>query len=226
MKKLVYDEKYIPLKEYIDILKGNWDNNEDLRQLVRNRITYYGNDDDEADAMMQRVFNDYTSIVNEVKFRNGVYRPCGISTFGREIDWRMQRAATAEGSRRGDILATNCSPTPGSDKKGPTSVINSYCKLDFSKSPNGATLELKILPASVKGDNGIKALMGLAKSFCHKNGFYMHIDVVDSAMLIDAQKHPGNYRNLPVRVAGWSARFTTLSKDWQDMVIQRTQQIV
>ena len=78
----------------------------------------------------------------------------------------------------------------------------------------------------MKGKNGIDALAALMKTFRDKGGYYMHIDVVDTAMLIDAQKHPERYPNLPVRVSGWSARFTTLGKEWQDMVIQRTQQLV
>ena len=226
LKKLVFEENYIGLNHFVNILRHNWEGNEGLRRLVQNRFTFYGNDHAEADDMMKRVFDDYTSIVGRVKERNGLKRPCGISTFGREIDWRMARRATPEGSRVGDILATNCSPTPGSDRKGPTAVLNSYCKLDFTRCPNGATVELKVLPDSVKDENGIAALVALAKTFREKGGFYMHIDGVDSATLIDAQMHPEKYPNLPVRVAGWSARFTTLCKEWQDMVIQRTQQIV
>ena len=225
LKKLVYDEKYLSLEEFLTILRNNWEGSEGLRRLVQNRFTFYGNDDPEADAMMNRVFDDYTAIVAEVKERAGIKRPCGISTFGREIDWRMKRCASAEGSRIGDILATNCSPTPGSDRKGPTSALKSYCKMDFTRCCSGATLELKILPSSVKGENGVRALVGLMKTFREKGGFYMHVDVVDSATLVDAQRHPEKYPNLPVRVSGWSARFTTLSKEWQDMVIQRTQQI-
>lgn len=226
IKKLVFEDKYMSLNDFANILRKNWDGQEGLRKLIQTRFEFYGNDNDNADSMMARVFNDYTDIVGKVKERNGVLRPCGISTFGREIDWRMQRLATAEGSKTGDILATNCSPTPGSDKKGPTSALNSYCKLNFEKTPNGATLELKILPQSIQGENGIKALVALLKTFKEKGGFYMHIDVVDTATLIDAQLHPEKYPNLPVRVAGWSARFTTLCKEWQDMVIQRTQQLV
>ena len=226
IKKLVYEDNYLTLNEFVDILKNNWDGHETLRQLIKNRFDFYGNDAAAPDEMMQRVFNDYAEMVGKTKVRAGLIRPCGISTFGREIDWRMRRLATPEGSRLGDILATNCSPTPGSDKKGPTSAINSYCKLDFTKTCSGATLELKILPSSVKGKNGIDALAALMKTFRDKGGYYMHIDVVDTAMLIDAQKHPERYPNLPVRVSGWSARFTTLGKEWQDMVIQRTQQLV
>ena len=226
LKKLVFEEKYISLNDFADILRNNWEGQEGLRRLIQKRFEFYGNDNAESDAMMVKVFNDYTSIVGQVKDREGVKRPCGISTFGREIDWRMMRKATPQGSRVGDMLATNCSPTPGSDLKGPTAVLNSYCKMDFTRSVCGATVELKVLPDSVKGENGIEALVALTKTFREKRGFYMHIDVVDTATLIDAQMHPEKYPNLPVRVAGWSARFNTLCKDWQDMVIQRTQQMV
>ncbi|MDR1516779.1 MAG: hypothetical protein LBS52_01540, partial [Dysgonamonadaceae bacterium] len=181
LKKVVFEEKYVTLNDFIAILRNNWEGNEGLRQMVKNRITYYGNDDKEGDAMMCRVFDDYTAITGKVKERNGVKRPCGISTFGREIDWRMMRKASPEGSRTGDILATNCSPTPGTDKKGPTAVLNSYCKMDFTNCPNGATVELKVLPDSVKGENGVKALVSLAKVFRENRGFYLHIDVVDTA---------------------------------------------
>lgn len=225
LKKLIYEDGYMTLPEFLAILRNNWEGAEGLRRLIQHRFTFYGNDEREADAMMCRVFNDYTELVGRVKDRCGVKRPCGISTFGREIDWRMKRCATPEGSRVGDILATNCSPTPGTDMKGPTSALNSYCKMDFTRACNGATLELKVLPSSVKGENGVKALVGLLKTFREKGGFYMHVDVVDSATLVDAQRHPEKYPNLPVRISGWSARFNTLSKDWQDMIIQRTQQI-
>lgn len=226
IKKLVYDEKYLSLQDFVDILRNNWEGREGLRRTIQNRVSFYGNDNEEADEMMKKVFNDYSDLVGTVKNRDGVLRPCGISTFGGESNWRHTRKASAEGSRIGDILATNCSPSPSSDKKGPTSALNSYCKLDFTRTPNGATLELKALPASVKGENGLTALVALMKTFRSKHGFYLNIDVVDTATLIDAQMHPERYPNLPVRVAGWSARFTTLCKDWQDMIIQRTQQIV
>ncbi|MDP4205176.1 MAG: pyruvate formate lyase family protein [Bacteroidota bacterium] len=226
MKKLIYEQKYLTLSEFTQILKDDWKGNEPLRKLIQNRFEFYGNDNNESDAMLQRVFNDYTEIVSRVKERNGIYRPAGISTFGRELEWLPQRKASPSGNKSDAVLATNFSPSPGTDKKGPTAVLKSYCKMDFTRVPNGAPVELKILPNSVKGDNGIEALMGLTKTFIKLGGFYLNIDVIDSATLIDAQLHPEKYPNLPVRIAGWSARFTTLNKQWQDMIINRTQQIV
>lgn len=226
LKELVYEQKYLNLSEFRQILKDDWKGNEPLRRLIQNRFEFYGNDNNESDAMLQRVFNNYTEIVSKVKERNGIKRPAGISTFGRELEWLSQRKASPCGSKSDAVLATNFSPSPGTDKKGPTAVLKSYCKIDFTRVPNGAPIELKILPSSVKGDNGIQALVGLAKTFIKLGGFYLHIDVIDSATLIDAQRHPEQYPNLPVRIAGWSARFTTLDKQWQDLVINRTQQVV
>ena len=229
IQRLVYVEKCLTLAELVSILRLNWDGNECLRQYVRNEISFYGNDDDAADAMMQRVFNLYTDIVAEVKERNGVLRPAGISTFGREIDWSLDERGgkpTADGHRAGTVLATNFSPSPGTDKKGPTALIKSYCKMDFTRTPNGATLELKIHPASVKGEPGVMAMVGLMRSFVALGGFFMQTDVVDTAMLQEAQLHPERYPNLSVRISGWSARFATMDKYWQDMIIGRTQQFV
>lgn len=176
--------------------------------------------------MLMRVFNDYTEIAGRVKERNGIKRPTGVSTFGRELAWLPQRKASPCGSKSDEVLATNFSPSPGTDRKGPTAVLKSYCKMDFTRVSNGAPVELKILPGSVTGENGIDALVGLTKTFIKLGGYFLHIDVIDSATLIDAQRHPEQYPNLPVRIAGWSARFTTLDKQWQDMIINRTQQVV
>jgi formate C-acetyltransferase len=225
IKKLIYDEKFLSLPEFIGILRSDWDGQEPLRRLILSRFEFYGNDDDEADGMMERLFNDYTSLVGRVREREGVLRPAGISTFGREIGWRTLRKASPDGHRMGEILATNFSPSPGADRRGPTAAVKSYCKMDFARAPNGATIELKIDPGSVKGDAGRDALVALMRSFAQLGGFYMHVDVVDSATLLDAQRYPEKYPNLPVRISGWSARFATLSKDWQDMVIARTQQV-
>jgi len=194
---------------------------------VLNDFAAYGNDGDEADAMMVRVFDDYTTIAGRVRERCGVLRPAGISTFGREIAWSQPggRAASPDGHRRGAVLATNFSPSPGADREGPTAVIRSVCKMDFTRMPNGTAFELKVLPDSVRGEEGLETLMALMRTFVQLGGWFMQIDVVDSTMLLDAQRHPERYRNLSVRVSGWSARFATLSKEWQDMIIQRTQQV-
>ncbi len=224
LKKCVYDEKRLSLAEFVNVLAANWAGHEALRREIRQQVDLYGNDQPEADAMIRRVYDDYVRLGSRVRERNGVLRPLGISTFGREIEFRAHRKATAFGALEGDILATNLAPTPGTDRKGPTAVIRSFCSMDFEKLPNGVPLELKIMPGSVVGEAGLDTLVALMRAFCDLGGVFLHIDVADSDMLRDAQQHPEKYPNLSVRISGWSARFATLSKPWQDMVIQRTQQ--
>lgn len=223
IRRLVYEERAMDLATFIGVLRGDWAGHEELRRRIQSRFAFYGNDDDAADAMVERVFNDYTALVARVKEREGVLRPAGISTFGREIEWR-DTGPSPDGHRRGDLLATNFSPTPGADRTGPTAVLASYCKMDFTRCPNGATVELKVLPQTVEGERGVDALVGLMRGFVRMGGMFLHIDVVDTELLRDAQEHPEKYPNLSVRIAGWSARFATLNKEWQDMIINRTQQ--
>ncbi len=227
LKTLVYDQGRLTLPEFVAVLRADWEGHESLRRQIQTRIPCYGNDNDEADAMVRRVFDDYTDLAARVRERNGVLRPAGLSTFGREIEWAApqgKRKASPDGHRVGAILATNFSPSPGTDAKGPTAVLRSYCKMDFTRTPNCATVELKMHPDTVRGEAGVTALAGLMRGFTDLGGMFLHIDVVDSELLLDAQRHPEKYPNLAVRIAGWSARFATLNKDWQDMVIARTQQ--
>ena len=120
-------------------------------------------------------------------------------------------------------MSPNCSPAPGTDFAGPTAVIKSHCSLDLRLLTNGTALDIKIDPSSVKGEEGEKALVALMRSFVSLGGIFMHIDIVDTDMLRDAQVHPENYLNLSVRVSGWSARFITLDDQWQKMIIDRTE---
>jgi len=121
------------------------------------------------------------------------------------------------------VLAANCSPTPNTDKEGATAIIRSYCKADLSKLSIGAALDIKLLPSSVEGEDGLQAMMGLFKGFVSLGGFFMQPDVVDASILREAQEHPEDYLTLSVRVSGWNARFVTLNKEWQDMVIEQNE---
>jgi formate C-acetyltransferase len=206
-----------------EVLRENWAGHEDLCGQVWRKLVLYGNDDDAADGMLRRVFETYVSLCERTERADPrILRPAGISTFGREIQWAPQRAATPFGRHAGDILSSNLAPTPGSERHGPTAIIQSYCGCDFERLPNGVPLDLKLMPSSVRGEAGVEALVGLLKTFVALGGWYIQPDVVDTDLLRDAQVHPERYPNLAVRVSGWSARFTTLSVEWQDMVIQRT----
>ena len=227
IRRLVFEEKQLTLPELVGILRDDWKDHEPLRQAIQSRFEFYGNDSEEADAMVQRVFNAFTGIVAPVRERFGILRPAGMSTFGREMsDFRKHRLATASGHRRGEILAANFTPTPGTDRRGPTAVIRSYCSVDFSRLPCGTALDLKILPSSAGGEAGLNAMTGMIRAFVELGGIFMQIDAVDTAVLLDAQAHPEKYPNLAVRVSGWSARFATLDPNWQELIILRTQQTI
>jgi formate C-acetyltransferase len=223
IRKLVYEDNLLTLPDLVGILRGNWEGREDLRQRVLRRFDFYGNDDAEADAMVRRIFDDYTEMVAGVKERSGVLRPAGLSTFGREIIWREHRKASADGHREGEFLATNFSPSPGAERNGPTAALRSYCNMDFTRLPNIGTLELKLSPSLVDSDADTEAIVSLLRAFVTLGGCYLNIDMVSRETLLDAQARPELHRALAVRISGWSARFVTLDRDWQDMIIGRTE---
>ena len=223
IKKLVFDEKKLSLRELLTILKNNWEGNEALRQYALNRYIYYGNDNDEVDEIASRLLSDFADICVSFNGKCGYRFPAGVSTFGRQLEWSTKRLASPHGRRSGEVLAANASPTPNTDKEGATAIIRSYCKADLSKLATGAALDIKLLPSSVKGEDGIGALVSLMRGFVALGGFFMQPDVVDAALLREAQAHPENYQTLSVRVSGWNARFVTLNKEWQDMVIEQNE---
>lgn len=224
IKKLVYEEKKLTLPELMDVLRNNWEGNEPLRQYVRTHYTYFGNDNDEVDAIAARILHDFSCICLENSKRYDMKTPAGVSTFGRQIDWSPTRMATPHGYKDHDILAGNFSPTPGTDVEGATAIIRSYCKADMTEMTTGAALDIKLLPSCVEGEDGVTALAGLMRGFVTLGGCFMQIDVIDNEVLKAAQEHPEDYQTLSVRVSGWNARFVTLNKQWQDMIINREAQ--
>jgi formate C-acetyltransferase len=224
IRQVVYEERALSLPEFVRCLRGDWAGCEPLRQRILHQCAMYGNDDPAADAMTKRVFDDFLALVNATHERAGVLRPAGVSTFGREIEWRPQRRASADGHHDGAILATNFSPSPGTDQRGPTAVLASHCRMDLVRLTNGTALEIKLHPSTVQGEAGVGSLVALLRAFVRMGGIFLHIDVVDNRTLREAQQHPERYETLAVRVSGWSARFVTLNQEWQEMIIQRTTQ--
>ena len=217
IKKLVFDEKKVSFNDLMMALKNNWKNNETLRQYALNRYSYFGNDNDEVDVIAQSIINDFAQICDglESKYKT----PAGVSTFGRQLEWSPHRMATPYGKKAHDVLAGNFSPTPGTDKEGATAIIKSYCKADLKRTVSGAALDIKLLPYAVNGENGVETIASLIKGFVSLGGHFMQLDIADTELLKLAQEHPEDYQNLSVRVSGWNARFVTLNKEWQDMII-------
>ena len=225
LKKLVFEEKKISFSDMMQLLKTNWEGNEYLRQYALNRFPYYGNDDDEADSYTVRILNAFADAVEKRNTGNApfLFVP-GVSTFGRQIEWLPYRTAVPFGRKKGDILSGNDSPSPGTDRLGATAVIKSYCKADLARQTNGAALDVKLHPSAVRGEDGINGLIGLMRGFLTLGGFFMQLDIMDAHVLEEAQKNPEAYKTLSVRVSGWNARFVTLDREWQEMILERSAQ--
>ena len=221
IKKLVFDDKKISFSKLMTALKNNWENDEDLRIYALNKYSYYGNDNSEVDEIAKKVVEDFADICDCVNETTVYKTPAGISTFGRQLEWSPYRFATPYGKKAHDILAGNFSPTPGTDKEGATAVIKSYCKANLKRTVSGAALDVKLMPSSVEDEKGVEIIISLIKSFVTLGGHFMQLDIADTELLKQAQKNPENYKNLCVRVSGWSARFVTMNKEWQDMIIDQ-----
>lgn len=224
IKKAVYDEKKVSLNELTAVLQNNWEGAEPLRQYFLTHYSYFGNDNDEADTLTAQILEDFTAICRRLDRRCGYRFPAGVSTFGRQLEWAPHRMASPHGKKGGEVLAANCSPTPGTDQEGATAIILSYCKLPLKKTVTGAALDLKLLPSSVQGENGLETLIALMRGFTISGGYFMQPDIVNPDILREAQAHPENYQTLSVRVSGWNARFVTLSEEWQNMIIEQNEQ--
>lgn len=224
IKKNVFEKKIISLPELVSILKNNWQDEEALRLRFANSMKYYGNDDQEADTMLAQVLRDCAVITREKPKIGYITIPVGVSTFGREIAFAENRLATAFGKHAHEYLAPNLSPTPGTDKSPITAILNSYCRMDFSHTPNGCPLDLRLSAGIRRSPNAADSIIRLLQVFVKKGGLYLQIDTVDPDMLRKAQKDPDRFPNLAVRISGWSARFASLNKEWQEMIINRTTQ--
>ncbi len=223
IKAIVFDEKRMPFSRLRDAVRNNWAGEEALRLECFRDTPFYGNDREDADGTARRLFDTYTAMCRDLAgLEPNVMMPPGISTFGREIKWRHARPAMFYGKKTGDILAANLSPTPGTDRSGPTAAIRSYAKFDFMNLPNGSPLDLRLNPSCLRGETGLRSLESLLKTFIRLGGWYLQLDVVSPETLREAQAHPERYPNLVVRISGWSARFATLCKEWQDALIERT----
>jgi len=223
IKKAVFEEKLVSFRDFMNILKNNWDGNEALRIHILNSYVYYGNDNDEVDLIAADILDCFADVCRECDVLTPVKYVSGVSTFGRQIEWAPDRIASPFGRKKGEVLSGNLSPTPGTAAEGASAIIKSYCKANLKKQHSGAALDIGFIPSGTDTDNAVTAIGGLIKSFVILGGFFMQIDTVDKQTLIDAQNNPENYQNLSVRVSGWNARFVTMNKEWQDCIIDRTQ---
>lgn len=222
VKKLVNDDKTCTIEELKKACKQNWKGHEALRNQAL-AAPKWGNNNNYVDKIYQELFNTYCDYVSKQDNYLGVpYDPSmlAISTHtpfgkvcGASPDGRPAEAALCDGVT---------SPAPGTDTNGPLSVLLSAGKIDHTKI-RGGLHNMKFHPSALKGVEGSRKLLALIKTYFEPPGFQLQFNVVDSSMLKDAQVHPKEYRDLIVRVAGFSAFFVELSKSIQDQIIARTE---
>jgi len=207
----------------LEILKVDFNRYENFRQRLLNKTPKYGNDEDYADQFMKAIFEVYFDAIDgRPNTKGGHYRINLLPTtvhiyFGKVV------GATPDGRKAREPLSEGVSPVQGADRKGPTAVIKSVAKIDHVRT-GGTLLNQKFTPQLLADETGIDKLAQLIRTFFKLDGHHMQFNVISSDMLRDAQKHPERYRNLIVRVAGYSDYFVDLGVDLQNEIIKRTEQ--
>jgi len=219
VKKAVFEDRLYTMDELTEWLSQDWQDNEDKRAYFLNRIPKYGNDNNEVDALAARVMEHYCDVLSPYKnFRGGAFWP-GVFSVGFHITMGAFTAATPDGRFAGDVLGNGITPTTGNAKTGPTAIMNSVVKLPVARAFNGVNLNMRFQGKKISTDN----LTTLVKTYFKRGGTQVQFNMVDSAVLRDAQAHPEKHRDLFVRVSGYSAEFTGLSEIAQDEIISRTE---
>ena len=222
LKYHVFDEKTVSMDDLMAALKNDFAGQERLRQRLLNRTPRYGNDDDYADALVVDVFEAYVDAIDgRPTPRGGTYRVNMLPTtchvyFGSVI------GATPDGRRAGRPLSEGISPVQGADRKGPTAVVRSVTKLDHART-GGTLLNQKFTPRLVDTDEGLEAFVDLIRTYFQMDGHHIQFNVIDAATLRAAQANPEEYRDLIVRVAGYSDYFCDLNEALQEEIITRTE---
>lgn len=222
IRKHVFEDQSVSMAQLLDALKHNFEDHEALRQRLCNKTPFFGNDDDDADTIMQQVYASlFKAIDGKPNTKGSQYHLNMLSTtchiyFGKVL------GASANGRFAGTPISDGTSPSHGADRRGPTAVIKSLGKMDQTKS-GGTLLNQRFLPSVLKGEHGIEHLVHLIRSYFKLNGHHIQFNIVDSDTLRKAQAAPDDYRDLLVRVAGYSDYFVDLDEYHQEEIIARTE---
>ena len=196
---------------------------EELLEMI-SQVPKYGNDNEEVDMFARDVAYTYTRPL--LKYRNprGGQFQAGLYPVSANVPLGAQTGATPDGRLAHTPVADGVSPSAGKDVHGPTAAANSVSRLDHGIASNGTLFNQKFHPTALSGERGLENFVALIQTYFDQKGSHMQFNVVDRETLLDAQAHPEKYAHLVVRVAGYSALFTTLSKSLQDDIIRRTEQ--
>jgi formate C-acetyltransferase len=223
LKKHVFDEKQFELTRLVDILNHNFEGEEITRQFLMNKTPFYGNDDDEADDIMRAIFELLFQTIDGKKNTKGTTYHMNMLSTTCHVYFGKKLGATPNGRLAHTPESDGTSPSHGADTNGPTAVIKSLSKMDQVKT-GGTLLNQRFLPSVLDGEEAIEKLMQLIKTYFKIGGHHIQFNVVDSETLKDAQRHPEEYKDLLVRVAGYSDYFIDLDQYHQEEIIARTVQ--
>ena len=225
IKNVIYDDEKISMKEFLKALKNNFNGYNDLHDILLNSVPKYGNDDDCADDILQQVFEMYFEAIDgKPNTKGGEYRVNLLPTtchvyFGSVI------GALPDGRQAGVPLSEGISPVQGADRHGPTAVLKSAAKIDHLRT-GGTLLNQKFTPQVLQSEASLKKLGHLVRSYFKMDGHHIQFNVVTANTLRKAQKNPEKYRDLIVRVAGYSDYFVDLGTDLQNEIILRSEQTI
>jgi pyruvate formate-lyase/glycerol dehydratase family glycyl radical enzyme len=217
VKKVIFEDQKYSIEELAQWLNSDWMDADDARNYMLHKVAKYGNDLDEVDAMAARVMNHFCDRLKPHKnFRGGAFWP-GIFSVGFHISMGAFTGATPDGRNAGETLGNGITPSNGLAINGPTAVMNSISKLPLKRVYNGLNLNMRLPGKRIAGKN----LMNMIQGYFSKGGVQVQFNMVDTATMRDAQKHPDQYRDLVVRISGYSGIFINLSDIAQDEIIAR-----
>lgn len=222
IRKWVFDERSIPFPELLKILKSNFDGFEQQRYNCFYHTPKWGNNDEEADRNGLLVFESFYKLVTgRLSARGGVFRINLLPTTSH-VYFGSMIGALPDGRLSGEPLSEGISPVQGADRKGPTAVLQTVSKIDHIRT-GGTLLNQKFSPSFLESDEAIDKMVSLVRTYFRLDGHHIQFNVVSADTLRDAQKHPEKYRDLIVRVAGYSDYFNDLGEALQNEIIRRTE---
>ena len=224
LKFHVFDRGTVSTREMLDALAADFKGHEALQHVLLHETPKYGNDDDYADEQAVRVFNMYHDAITGYKSPRGADYRVNMLPTTCHVYFGSVTGATPDGRNAREPLSEGISPVQGSDTNGPSAVIRSAAKIDHVRT-GGTLLNQKFTPAILATAEGRESLVHLIRAYFRADGHHVQFNVVDARTLRDAQKHPERYRDLVVRVAGYSDYFNDLGEDLQNEIILRTEQI-
>ena len=235
IKKCVFEDKSFTPEQLWNALTNNFEGEEGkkIQDILINDAPKYGNDDDYIDLLLKDAYNIYIDEIKKYKNTRygrgpigGVYY-AGTSSISANVPQGAGTLATPDGRKAGEPLAEGCSPSHAMDQNGPTAVFKSVSKLPTHDITGGVLLNQKISPQMLSKEEDRLKLISLIRTFFNRlEGFHVQYNVVSRETLLDAQKNPEEYRDLIVRVAGYSAFFNVLTKQTQDDIIERTEHVL